>query len=103
MLVTIATPWTLARARWSHFTRCPSSPLLVDCVLRQVHALIAARLQAKITRDFDRADALRMELRGLGVEVHPNPNPDRHHPELDHHHHDPNPNPNAHGVARAGG
>ena len=27
-------------------------------------------MNAKISRDFDRADSLRMELRQLGVEVH---------------------------------
>ena len=36
----------------------------------RVDALIAARMHAKITRDFDRADQLRAELRDLGVEVH---------------------------------
>ena len=38
--------------------------------ISRVDGLISARMNAKITRDFDKADALRMELRQLGVEVH---------------------------------
>jgi len=50
------------------YTRSMSDhhPVDVACV----DDLIAARMNAKITRDFDRADQVRMELRQLGVEVH---------------------------------
>ena len=55
--------------RASHdYTRSSNDRHPVDTA--RVDTLIAARMNAKITRDFDRADALRMELRQLGVEVH---------------------------------
>ena len=50
------------------YSRSPNDSHPVD--VGRVHSLISARMNAKITRDFDRADALRMELRALGVEVH---------------------------------
>ncbi len=57
-----------ASARTHDYNRSNSDSHPVDTA--RVNELIAARMNAKITRDFDRADALRMELRQLGVEVH---------------------------------
>ena len=50
------------------YKRSPNDRHPVD--VARVDSLIVARMNAKISRDFDRADSLRMELRQLGVEVH---------------------------------
>ena len=50
------------------YTRSSNDRHPVDAA--RVDVLISARMNAKITRDFDRADQVRMELRQLGVEVH---------------------------------
>jgi len=41
----------------------------LNCLPVQVNGLIAARLTAKLNRDFNTADAIRDELIGLGVEI----------------------------------
>jgi len=62
-------PASRAASTLTHdYTRSGNDNFPVD--VTRVNELIAGRMNAKITRDFERADALRMELRQLGVEVH---------------------------------
>ena len=42
---------------------------LDEATLASVHSLLAERLVAKVTREFERADTLRDQLRGMGVRV----------------------------------
>jgi cysteinyl-tRNA synthetase len=47
-----------------------AGPLAVDISESEIHALIAARLRAKMSRNFDQADQIQAELTDAGVYIH---------------------------------
>mmetsp|Transcript_18042 Transcript_18042/g.57078 ORF Transcript_18042/g.57078 Transcript_18042/m.57078 type:complete len:203 (+) Transcript_18042:466-1074(+) len=52
------------------YTRAPGDTVRISAAVEErIHEGIARRLSAKVAREFDRADAIREELRDLGVEI----------------------------------
>ena len=57
------------RAKNGHdYSRGDSGPLPMD--EQEIHRKLADRLQCKLSRDFDRADAIRDELKSQGIEIY---------------------------------